>query len=170
MVPAHHGCSEHFRLQVYPIEGDLKPLRDRLRARAEELGLRGTILISHEGINLFIAGSREVVEAMLATLRELPGLEVFPRQGKLERCPTFPAHAGEDQAGDHRLRSRNRSRPAQAPRLTPRELKQWLNKGRPVTLLDTRNDYEVKLGFRGAVVPPLTRFSAIFRRPWRPCR
>ena len=33
-----------------------------------------------------------------------------------------------------------------SPELAPHELKQWLDEGRPVTLLDTRNDYEVKLG------------------------
>jgi RluA family pseudouridine synthase len=38
--------------------------------------------------------------------------------------------------------------PAQrtSPKLAARDLKQWLDEGRPVTLLDTRNDYEVKLG------------------------
>ena len=39
-----------------------------------------------------------------------------------------------------------------APRLTARELKQWLDEGRPLTLLDVRNDFEVRLGtFEGAV-------------------
>ena len=33
-----------------------------------------------------------------------------------------------------------------SPKLKPQELKQWLDEGRAVTLLDTRNDYEVKLG------------------------
>jgi UPF0176 protein len=38
-----------------------------------------------------------------------------------------------------------------SPKLPPATLKQWLDEGRPVTLLDTRNDYEVKLGtFRNA--------------------
>ena len=41
------------------------------------------------------------------------------------------------------------SRPT--PKLSARELKQWLDEGRPVTLLDIRNDYEVRMGtFRGA--------------------
>src|SRR6185503_15646103 len=33
-----------------------------------------------------------------------------------------------------------------SPKLAARTLKQWLDECRPVTLLDTRNDYEVKLG------------------------
>jgi RluA family pseudouridine synthase len=46
-----------------------------------------------------------------------------------------------------------------SPKLTPRELKQWLDEGRPVTLLDTRNDYEIKLGtFREALPAGISHF------------
>jgi predicted sulfurtransferase len=46
-----------------------------------------------------------------------------------------------------------------APRLAPRQLKRWLDEGRSVTLLDTRNTYEVKLGtFRGARTLGLDHF------------
>ena len=43
--------------------------------------------------------------------------------------------------------------------MPPRELKRWLDEGRPVTLLDTRNDYEVKLGtFKNAVTLGIDHF------------
>ena len=46
-----------------------------------------------------------------------------------------------------------------SPKLKPQELKQWLDEGRPITLLDTRNDYEVELGtFRGALIPHIDHF------------
>ena len=46
-----------------------------------------------------------------------------------------------------------------SPKISPRELKRWLDEGRPVTLLDTRNDYEVKLGtFKGAIDPDIRTF------------
>jgi RluA family pseudouridine synthase len=46
-----------------------------------------------------------------------------------------------------------------SPKLAPHELKQWLDEGKPITLLDTRNDYEVKLGtFRGALIPHIGHF------------
>jgi predicted sulfurtransferase len=51
--------------------------------------------------------------------------------------------------------------PARRPsrKLSATQLKSWLDEGRPITLLDTRNDYEVRLGtFRGALTPPLTHF------------
>ena len=53
---------------------DLVPLRDRLRVLTRELDLRGTILLSTEGINLFVAGPRAATDVLLAELRALPGL------------------------------------------------------------------------------------------------
>ncbi|MFN9026500.1 MAG: pseudouridine synthase, partial [Akkermansiaceae bacterium] len=46
-----------------------------------------------------------------------------------------------------------------SPKLSAKELKRWLDEGRKITLLDTRNDYEVKLGtFEGAIVPDIHTF------------
>ena len=55
-------------------------------------------------------------------------------------------------------------------KITAQTLKQWLDEGRAVTLLDTRNDYEVKLGtFRGAKTLGLDHFrdfpAAVDRLP-----
>ena len=48
---------------------------------------------------------------------------------------------------------------APRPRFRPRKLKEWLDQGRSVTLLDARNAYEVKLGtFRGAHTLDLDHF------------
>ncbi|MGC3958849.1 MAG: hypothetical protein QM813_13200 [Verrucomicrobiota bacterium] len=39
-----------------------------------------------------------------------------------------------------------------SPKLKAQEFKQWLDEGRPVTFLDTRNNYEVKFGtFKNAL-------------------
>jgi RluA family pseudouridine synthase len=46
-----------------------------------------------------------------------------------------------------------------SPKVSPKELKRWLDEGHPVTLLDTRNDYEVKLGtFRNALPIGIAHF------------
>ena len=46
-----------------------------------------------------------------------------------------------------------------SPKISATELKRWLDQGRPVTLLDTRNDYEVKMGtFKHALVPHINTF------------
>jgi UPF0176 protein len=139
---------------------ELTPLRDRLRARTNELGLRGTILLATEGINLFVAGPRPATDALLAELRRLPGLaDLEPKESlsaeqpfnrmlvKVKKEIIAFGVEGIDPAR------------APAPRLDPRTLKQWLDQGREVVLLDTRNDYEVKLGtFAHAVVPRIENF------------
>ena len=46
-----------------------------------------------------------------------------------------------------------------APRVSPNELCQWLDEGRPIVLLDTRNDYEYAMGtFANAVTMDLQKF------------
>lgn len=142
-IAAYHFC----RLD------QLKVLRTRLLQRCREAGLRGTILLSTEGINLFVAGSEESIERLLAELRAIPGLaELTP---KYSYSPTQPFRrmlvkikkeiiAFGVEGIDPGMHT--------SPRLSPQELKKWLDEGRPVTLLDTRNDYEIKLGtFRNAI-------------------
>jgi RluA family pseudouridine synthase len=150
---------------------DLRALRLRLKALCDSRGLKGTILLSVEGINLFVAGERSAIEALLAELRAVPGLEDL--QPKLSET-------------DHQPFSRMLVRikkeiiafgvpgidPARrtSPKLAASELKQWLDEGRPVTLLDARNDYEVRLGtFRNALPIGVDHFrdfpAAVARLP-----
>ncbi len=48
---------------------DFRELCDPLRDRCVELGLKGTLLLAHEGINGTVAGSREGVDGLLEYLR-----------------------------------------------------------------------------------------------------
>jgi UPF0176 protein len=138
---------------------DPAQLRAAFKARAAGLGLKGTILIAPEGINLFLAGTAANVEAFLQTLRadaRFAALEVkrswsaaqpfrrllvkLKREIVSMRCP------GID--------------PGAAPRLAPEELKRWLDQGRELVLLDTRNQFEVELGsFERTVSLGLKSFS-----------
>ena len=130
----------------------LKALRARLLARCEGGGLKGTILLSGEGVNLFVAGGRGEVEGLVAELRGVPGLAGLavkwsesaaqPFQRMLVKIKKEIIAFGVEGIDPARQPS---------PKVAAATLKQWLDEGRPVTLLDTRNDYEVKLGtFRGA--------------------
>lgn len=140
---------------------ELPALRERLLTLTrDELKLRGTILLSTEGINLFVAGPRAATDVLLGELRALPGLaDLAPKESlsaeqpfnrmlvKIKKEIIAFGVEGIDPAR------------APSPRLEARELKRWLDEGRPVTLLDTRNDYEVKLGtFKNAVVPHIDHF------------
>ncbi|MBI1842917.1 MAG: sulfurtransferase, partial [Verrucomicrobia bacterium] len=139
---------------------DLKGLRARLLGLCKSWELKGTILLSVEGINLFIAGSGESVACLLAELRSVPGLEsLAPKVSESDHLPftrmlvrikkeiiAFGVE-GIDPA----------SRPS--PKVSAATLKAWLDEGRDITLLDTRNDYEVKLGtFRNALPMDIQHF------------
>lgn len=138
----------------------LRELRAELQASCKDWGLKGTILLAPEGINLFVAGTPEAVGQLLARLRELPGLEDLAPKASQSATQPFNRMLV-------RLKKEIISfgvdgvRPAShtSPKIAPRELKRWLDEGRPVTLLDTRNDYEVKLGtFKGAIDPRIKTF------------
>jgi UPF0176 protein len=131
---------------------DLKPLRARLLTLCKAADLKGTILLSPEGINLFVAGEAQGIQLLLAELRGWPGLEDLqpkvsetaqqPFRRMLVRLKKEIIAFGVEGIDPARRTS---------PKLAAKELKRWLDEGRPVTLLDTRNDYEVKLGtFRNA--------------------
>lgn len=139
---------------------DLPPLRAQLLARAVALHLKGTVLLSPEGINLFVAGARADVDAFLYTVRGLPGLERLTAKISLSASAPF---------GRMRVKLKREIiafgvpgiDPARRPsrRLAPETLKAWLDAGRPVTLLDTRNAYEIERGtFRGARAAGISRF------------
>jgi RluA family pseudouridine synthase len=139
---------------------DLKPLRERLLAQCKAWKLKGTILLSTEGINLFIAGEPENTERLLAELRSIPGLEdLTPKVSESDKQPfTRMLVRIKREIIAFGVPGIDPARTT-SPKLAPRELKQWLDEGRPITLLDTRNDYEVKLGtFRNAVALEIDHF------------
>ena len=139
---------------------DLKPLRERLAALCKDGNLRGTILLSTEGVNLFVAGDKSSIELLLAELRAIPGLEDLkakysesehqPFRRMLVKIKKEIISFGVEGVDPVRKPS---------PKLAPQELKRWLDEGRPITLLDTRNDYEIKLGtFRNARTVGIDQF------------
>lgn len=127
--------------------------RRALKSRCVELDLKGTILLSPEGINLFIAGRRAAIDALLAELRSEPPLAELAVKESLSEHQPFNRMLVRLKKeiiafGVEGIRPGDTT----SPKISPAELKQWLDEGRPVTLLDTRNDYEIKLGtFAGAV-------------------
>ncbi len=131
-------------------------LTEACRAR----GLKGTILLAPEGINFFLSGSRESLDSVLGVIRAIPGLDdVAPKESpgaaqpfkrmlvKIKKEIVSFGVTGVDPS----------LRPA--PKISPHQLKQWLDEGRPLTLLDTRNHYEVRMGtFRDAHDPQIWNF------------
>ena len=141
----------------------LDKLEDRksaIRRRACELNLKGTVLLSHEGINLFVAGPPEAIHLFVDFLRSDPAFaDLQPKESANEYQPF------------NRMLVKIKKEiiafgidgvvPAQktSPKLSAKELKRWLDEGRKVHLLDTRNDYEYDLGtFDNAIKMGLDHF------------
>jgi UPF0176 protein len=144
----------------------LPDLRAHLLTVAGDCALKGTILLAEEGINLFLAGSAEGIDAFLQALRADPRFadlevkfshsEVVPFRKLLVKIkreiirmdhPTIRPEAGR------------------APGVDAKTLARWLaqgadDAGRPVVMLDTRNAFEVDEGtFHNAIDWRIERFT-----------
>lgn len=133
---------------------------DQLEVRKEELlscclsqKVKGTILLAPEGINFFIAGTSSQLDQVLQAIRAIPGLaDIQPKESPsgeqpfkrmLVKIKKEIIAFGVDGVDPARK---------PAPKISPLQLKQMMDEGRPIILLDTRNDYEVRMGtFKGAI-------------------
>ncbi len=145
---------------------DPSVVQTALLARAQALGLRGTLLIAAEGINGTIAGSDAAVTAMLADIRALP--HCAAASVKLSRAAAMPFH---------RLKVRVKAEivtmgephidPLAAGTHVPAQEWNALIDDPDTIIIDTRNDYEVAVGSFAGAINPGTRtfrdFPAWFR-------
>ena len=140
--------------------------RDHLHRLAVACGLKGTVLLAEEGINLCLAGPPDGVATWLDALHAEP---CFADLGV--------KRSWSDQQPFQRLKVKVKReiirmnqpaiRPAagRAPAVDALTLARWIDQGHdddgaPIKLLDTRNDFEVDAGgFAGAVDWRLQRFS-----------
>ncbi|MBB6599492.1 sulfurtransferase [Luteimonas sp. MC1825] len=137
-----------------------------VRARAMSDGLLGTVLVAAEGINLFLAGNGEAIDAFLGALREDPRFATL--QAKRSRSDTAPFARLKVKVKPEIISFRRHDASpldGRAPSVTPHTLARWLESGRDddgrrVVLLDTRNREEVGHGsFSGAVALPIDNFT-----------
>ncbi len=143
---------------------DAAQLCERLQALAETLGLKGTVLLAEEGLNLFLAGPAAAVHAWLDALRADPrfaGLEAKESWSDTQPFKRLKLKIKREIIRmDQPLLGRERAPAVDAP-----TLKRWLDQGhddtgRPLKLLDTRNAFEVDAGgFDGAVDWRISKFT-----------
>ncbi len=135
-------------------------IRLDLESLCAQQNLKGTIILASEGINGTMAGNREEIDTLLSYLHQesyFPNLEVkesFAEKNPFQRLKvkvkkeivTFG-----DLVSDRTIK---RGIPVQ-----PQEWNQLISDPE-VTLIDTRNDYEVSIGtFQGAKDPQLKSFQ-----------
>lgn len=138
---------------------DPAAFKDPLFALCEEVGVKGTLLLAHEGINGTIAGSENAIAQVLAHIRSMPGCGNL--DAKFSHAETMPFN---------RMKVRLKreivtmGEPDIDPTLSvghyvaPQDWNELIRD--PDTLvIDTRNDYEVAIGtFEGAVDPETASF------------
>lgn len=130
-----------------------------LLAHCQSQGVKGTLLLAEEGINGTIAGSRAAIDAVLSFLRTDPRLadlehkesfaEVQPFDRMKVRLKSEIVTIGEPEADPNRQVG------------TYVDPNDWntLIADPDVTVIDTRNDYEVSIGsFQGAANPQTRSF------------
>jgi UPF0176 protein len=140
--------------------GALDARRGELRSHCSELKLKGTVLLSPEGINLFLAGAESSIRALQSRLAEDPALADLEYKESWSAHQPFKKMLVKLKAEIVPL-GLNNVAPANAlaPRVSASELRAWLDAERELVLLDVRNAFEVARGtFRRAVDLGLCNF------------
>ncbi len=146
---------------------DPQELADRVLEHAQAESLRGTVLVSPEGINLFLAGARAGIEAFYAWLRQdVRFADIRIKYSDSEHMP-FARLKVKLKAEIISFRREDASplESGRAPSVAPATLRRWLaaghdDNGRRLVLLDTRNQQEIDYGtFAGALTLPINKFT-----------
>jgi UPF0176 protein len=145
---------------------DLPALRQRVFEAARLHGLKGTVLLAEEGINLFVAGAADAARVWLADLRRDARLAALDAKESWSEAVPF-RHLRVKIKREIIRMNQPQVQPAagRAAAVDARTLARWLDagrcdQGRAVVLLDTRNAFEVEHGaFVGALDWRLSKFS-----------
>jgi UPF0176 protein len=131
---------------------DPNSLSAALKKEMEPLPLKGTIILAKEGINGFLAGEGPILKDALQYLQTTLDLKNFwAKESQSDQIPfeklcfKVKEEIVTFRVPDFSLENHP------APQLKPQDLADWYEKGEDFLLLDTRNEYEVRLGtFDGA--------------------
>jgi UPF0176 protein len=139
---------------------DRDELRQPFRFICEKLNLKGTILLSKNGINFFLAGNKKSIDSYIEFLEsdkrfiniplKISYTDYQPFRRMLVRLKKEIISLGLDEV-----------RPAEftAPNIKPQEFKNMLDNDEDILILDTRNDYETRVGlFENAIDLNLSTF------------
>jgi UPF0176 protein len=145
---------------------DCHALRERLLADCLASGLKGTILLATEGINLFLAGEAGALRGFLERLQSDPRLADLPVKDSWSPEQPFRKMLVKVKAEIIRMNHPTiRPHDGRAPAVDALTVRRWLDQGhddegRPVVTLDTRNAFEVDHGtFEGAIDWRIGKFT-----------
>lgn len=134
---------------------DLDSIQQSLKACLTQCGVKGAVIVAPEGVNVTLAGTSEQASSAANILKSVPQFRTLwlkqtlsssvpHRRLRVRIRNEIIAFDGPDSAQQQRLRPR-------APNVDAHTLDSWLDGDDAITLLDTRNDYEIVSGtFRTA--------------------
>lgn len=139
---------------------DPAELRDAMRALAEKHGLKGRMLIAHEGVNATFEGTPEAIEAYTTELRKNPLFADIVIKESASAGNSFNKLQVKVRkevvtlgAGEFDIQKDT------APAISAEELEAMYDRDEDFVVLDLRNDYETAVGkFEKTFDPGLTLF------------
>lgn len=134
-------------------------LKSPLLNLMQKQGIRGTILLAKEGINGTVAGSASAIEALYVWFEQQAGLDNIAHKESYHQAAPF---------NRAKVKLKKEIVTLGVEGIDPQKIvgtyvkpKDWnqLISSNDVTVIDTRNDYEVQIGtFKGAVNPETNTF------------
>ena len=150
---------------------DTEALAVRLRERAEAGALRGSMLVTPEGLNLFLAGEEAALRAFLDWLRTDPRfVALHAKESWSETVPfaRLKVKRKDEIIAFRREHASPLDTGARAPAVEPATLQRWIaqgyrdDAGKRLVLLDTRNREEFGFGtFKDALTLPIDNFTEL---------
>ncbi len=140
--------------------------RPRFQALCSDLALKGTILLSPEGINLFLAGTRASIDQFLAFLRsDARFADIEVKESLSEKQPFNRMLVRLKREIITMKNPLIKPELGRAPVVDAQTLRRWLDQGhddqgKPVVMMDTRNAFEVDVGtFENTIDYRIEKFS-----------
>ena len=148
-----------YRFVTLPDRDTLHPV---LQSVCDDLGLKGTVLLAPEGINFFLAGPQSSIDGFVTYLEKDPRFESIPLKVSYTDYQPF-----------NRMNVRRKKEIISVgldhiqpefftgDEIDPVDFKAMLDDGTFVHVLDTRNDYELRVGtFENAINLDIRSFRA----------
>lgn len=146
MTNTHYLNLSGYKFVATPVL-QLQQLCAQLKEKAEQLQVKGTILLGTEGINASLAGKAPELHAFIAYVRSFSAYhdlefkesvsEAMPFTKLVVRIKPEIVTMGKDAVCPQKHT---------APYLAPEVLKQWYEEEKDFVLLDARNNYEFAVG------------------------
>lgn len=141
---------------------DPDKVRDIQRTWCEELGLKGRIIVAHNGINGTVEGLKRDTTSYIKHMQKDPRFAdvVFKKsKGTGDALRKLQVKVRKDLVSDHTEEWGVDPREVTGKYLTAEELHEWIKSGKKFYIMDMRNNYEHKSGhFKGSILPDIDNF------------